>query len=267
MFFNERIQSLNRERGFLCLGLDPDPEKLPHGLSGINGLYTFCSEIVAACADSVVAIKPNLAFFEQFGFEGWQVLARLREQKPEHVLWILDAKRGDIGNTSKSYARALFDNLGADAITVSPYLGADSVQPFLTNPEKGVFLLALTSNPGSNDFQYYGEPPLWQTVIKKSSTWDTQNLGYVIGATRIEQLSQARELAGTRPFLIPGIGAQGGSLEAAIGDGLGNGKFPGVINISRAILYVSNSSDFAEKAAEAAQDWNRKIAHVITTTR
>lgn len=263
MTFNELIRNANHQRGYLCLGLDPDPEKLPAGLTGSDGLCRFCSEVISACSPYIVAVKPNLAFFEQFGSAGWKVLERLRGEAPVEILWVLDAKRGDIGNTAKSYARALFDGLGANAVTVNPYLGADSVTPFLTRSECGVFLLALTSNPGAKDFQYHGTPPLWKKVIESSKAWNNGNLGYVIGATREEELTEARQLAGDCPILIPGVGTQGGSLNAAVRDGLGNGKYTGLINLSRAILYASSGNDYASKAADAAKNWSMQINELI----
>ncbi len=263
MNFHDHIKQINHDRGYLCLGLDPDPEKLPAGLSGTDGLYTFCHNVLVACAPSIAAVKPNLAFFEQFGAPGWQVLDRLRANGPSDILWVFDAKRGDIGNTAKSYARALFDGLNADAVTVNPYLGTDSVTPFLSRDDRGVFLLALTSNSGAADFQYHGNPPLWQRVIEKSCEWDNNNLGFVVGATREEELADARMIAGSRPILIPGVGAQGGSLAAAVRDGLGNGKYTGLINLSRAILYASSAGDFADQAAKVAEQYNLQINELI----
>lgn len=262
--FNQRLFELNQKKGYLCLGLDPVQELMPTKFEGIKGIEKFCKEIINACAPFIVAVKANLAFFEQFGSDSFNILERVRSILPNDILWILDGKRGDIGNTSERYAKALFDILYADAITVNPYMGSDSVEPFLLNSEKGVFLLSLTSNQGANDFQYHGDPPLWKTVIMKSKQWDKENLGFVIGATKEDQIAEARKLVGHNPFLIPGIGAQGGSLEVAVRDGLGNGKFAGLINVSRGLMYASLNSDYAIASAHAAENYSKSIQSLMS---
>ncbi|MCX7836064.1 MAG: orotidine-5'-phosphate decarboxylase [bacterium] len=257
--FIEKLSRLNHTKGYLCLGLDPVQELMPTHYRGIKGVETFCIEMIQASAPYICAIKANLAYFEQFGADGIFMLERIKAHIPENTLWILDAKRGDIGNTSERYAKALFNILQADAVTVNPYLGKDSVEPFLNHSEKGVFLLALTSNQGAYDFQFHGNPPLWQQVILQSKNWGHSNLGYVIGATKTEELKIARALADEKPFLIPGIGAQGGSLEHAVRDGLQGGKVAGLINVARGILYASVETDYLTAAAKAAKQWYDEI--------
>jgi orotidine-5'-phosphate decarboxylase len=235
---------------YLCVGLDPDPQRIPASCgSGVAGMEAFCREIVAATADSAVAFKPNLAFFEAYGAAGWEACARIIADIPKSCLVIADAKRGDIGNTSGRYASALFDGLGADAVTVAPYMGEDSVRPFLDHgPGKWTVLLALTSNPGAQDFEFHGDPPLFERVIRRAIGWSgPDRLMFVVGATRPEQLARARALAPDHFFLVPGVGAQGGTLadvtEAGWAPGCGL-----LVNASRSILYASAGPDFAAAA-------------------
>ena len=234
----------------LCVGLDPEPEKLPAGV----GVFNFCKGIIGATYDLVCAYKPNIAFFEALGDEGFSVLKRVMGSVPKSIPIILDAKRGDIGNTAKAYARAAFDELGADAVTVNPYMGFDSLEPFIEYRDKGVFVLCRTSNPGAADFQSLdcGGKPLYQLVADKVETWNKYgNLGLVVGATQPDEIKIIRNAHPTLPLLIPGVGTQGGSLELAvkysnIGDGLG------IINVSRQVIYASRGPDFAATARAAA---------------
>jgi len=240
---------------YLCVGLDPDPSRIPASCgTGVAGMEAFCREIVAATAEFAVAFKPNLAFFEAYGAAGWEACARIIADIPETCLVIADAKRGDIGNTSGRYAAALFDGLGADAVTVAPYMGEDSVRPFLDHgPGKWTVLLALTSNPGAQDFEFYGDPPLYERVIRRAIGWaGPDRLMFVVGATRPELLAHARSLAPDHFFLVPGVGAQGGTLaevtEAGWAPGCGL-----LVNASRSVLYAASGADFAVAArAEAA---------------
>lgn len=244
------------ERGsYLCVGLDPDPARIPAVCgTGVAGMEAFCREIVAATADHALAFKPNLAFFEAYGAAGWEACARIIADIPKTCLVIADAKRGDIGNTSGRYAAALFDGLGADAVTVAPYMGEDSVRPFLDHgPGKWTVLLALTSNPGAQDFEFYGDPPLYERVIRRASGWaGPDRLMFVVGATRPDMLAHARTLAPEHFFLVPGVGAQGGTLAEVTEAGWAPGGGL-LVNASRSILYASAGADFAQAArAEAA---------------
>lgn len=255
----ELTQRMLKRRSVLCVGLDPDPSKIPAVLDGeADPVYAFCRAIVEATSPFSIAYKVNLAYFEQLGRGGWSSLWRLRDILPEKSLLIADAKRADIGPSSEAYARALLDELAFHAVTVNPYMGSDSVAPFLERAGAWTFLLALTSNPGAADFQLEGTPPLWQRVMTRSQTWDRQGeLGYVVGATRAEQFAEVRGLSPRAWLLVPGVGAQGGDLETVLQSGLSpivDGEGGGLlINASRSILYASSGSDFAEAAAKAAE--------------
>lgn len=251
MNFLTKINGARRHnQSCLCVGLDPELEKLPAGI----GVYEFCKGIIGATYDLVCAYKPNIAFFEALGAEGWTVLKTVIENVPKNIPVILDVKRGDIGNTAKAYARSAFDELGADAVTVNPYMGFDSLEPFIEYRDKGVFVLCRTSNPGAADFQSldFGGKLLYQLVADKVETWNKyKNLGLVVGATQPYELKVIREAHPTLPLLIPGVGTQGGSLELSVkygntGDGLG------IINVSRHVIYASSGPDFATAARAAA---------------
>jgi len=254
--FKEKLaQLIEKKNSLLCIGLDIDVEKCPAAvLSQDSPLFYFNKQIIDATADVAVAYKMNSAFYEAHGMAGWRALQETFDYLPSHVLKIADAKRGDIGNTSVKYARALFEELKADAITVNPLLGYDSVQPFIQFPDKGVFFLCLTSNAGSRDFQYFsdGRVTLYQTIAVKVKEWDTQgNCGLVVGATHPQELAAVRQLADV-PFLIPGIGAQGGDLELAVQYGTDQDGSMALFNSSRAIIYASAAADFAGAAREQA---------------
>lgn len=259
----ELIANIARKGSFLCVGLDPDIKKIPaHLLECENPLLEFCKAIVDATAPYCVAYKPNLAFFESQGVDGWiaieQTVKYIREKYPDQFI-IADAKRGDIGNTSTMYARAAFEHLGVDAITVAPYMGSDSVKPFLGYEGKWVILLALTSNPGSKDFQFSadeGGERLFEKVIRTSQQWASEEeMMYVVGATQGSMFEDIRKVAPKSFLLVPGVGAQGGSLEEVCRYGmLPNGECGLLVNSSRGIIYASSGEDFAEAAGKAAAE-------------
>lgn len=254
------IANIRNKKSFLCVGLDTDIKKLPgHIAVGPDPIFTFNKAIIDATAPYCVAYKPNLAFYESFGAEGWIALEKtvkyLRENYPDQFI-IADAKRGDIGNTSALYARAAFEHLGVDAVTVAPYMGADSVKPFLGYEGKWVVLLALTSNPGSKDFQMLetGEGKrLFERVIETSSDWaGPDEMMYVVGATQGRMFEDIRRVAPRSFLLVPGVGAQGGSLEEVCRYGMIPGECGLLVNSSRGIIYASGGVDFAEAAGTAA---------------
>lgn len=251
-FFEKLAIATRRHQSLLCVGLDPDPQRIPQGM----GVLEFNRAIIEATQDLVCAYKPNLAFYEALGVNGWRILRETVEAVPYYIPVIGDAKRGDIGNTAQAYARALFEELGFDAVTVNPYLGGDSVEPFLAYEDRCIFLLCRTSNPGGADFQSLLNAegvPLYETVARKALEWNTRgNLGLVVGATAPEELRRIRELCPQMPLLIPGVGAQGGDLEAAVGYGQDAQGAGIIINSSRQILYASSGNDFAEAARAAA---------------
>ncbi|HVN48240.1 MAG TPA: orotidine-5'-phosphate decarboxylase [Bacteroidota bacterium] len=257
MNFTERLQHIqSQQRSLLCIGLDTDEAKLPpHLRSEKNPVLEFNKRIIEATHDLACAYKPNLAFYEAMGERGIAALHETVTCIPKSVVTIGDAKRGDIGNTAERYARSLFDDFGFDAITVNPYMGFDSVEPFIINPEQGVFLLALTSNPGSKDFQRLkiGTKPLYEKVVRTAKKWNTQhNIGLVVGATHPSELKSIRIIVPDMPILIPGVGKQGGDLKSAITFGNNKQGRLAVINASRSILYASSGKDFAEAARAEA---------------
>lgn len=267
----ELITQIKAKRSFLCVGLDTDLAKIPnHLLKMDDPVFEFNKAIVDATQEFTVAYKPNLAFYEALGLKGWQSLEKtvkyIREKYPEQFL-IADAKRGDIGNTSKMYARAFFENLDFDAVTVAPYMGEDSVTPFLSYPDKWVILLALTSNKGAFDFQFMKEnnERLFEKVLKKSSEWgNPENMMYVVGATKAEELAQIRKIIPDHFLLVPGVGAQGGSLQAVAKYGM-NKDCGLLVNSSRGIIYASNREDFAQKAGVAAEAVQQEMEELLTS--
>lgn len=267
---DELIHEIFERKSFLCVGLDPDMDKLlKHLLTEANPIYAFNRAIIDATAPYCVAYKPNLAFYEQLGGSGMEAFELtvnyLREHYPHHLI-IADAKRGDIGNTSKMYARSFFGHYGVDAVTVAPYMGIDSVSPFLTYDSKWVVLLALTSNKGSLDFQLTesneGER-LFEKVLRVSSEWGSvDNMMYVVGATRGELIADVRKVVPDHFLLVPGVGAQGGSLQEVCRYGMT--KDCGLlVNSSRGILYASQGEDFAEAAGEAAKALQKEMALLL----
>ena len=254
------INQIKEKKSFLCVGLDTDITKIPEHLQGEEDpIFTFNKAIIEATEDLCVAYKPNIAFYESYGVKGWQSLQKTWEILPNNCFSIADAKRGDIGNTSKMYAQAFFDEsnsgMGFDSITIAPYMGKDSVTPFLEFDNKWAIVLALTSNEGSKDFQNFtnvAEKQLFEEVIDKVNTWGTpENLMYVVGATRGEGFIKIREHAPDHFLLVPGVGAQGGSLADVCKYGM-NKDCGILVNSTRGIIYASNGKDFAEKAREEA---------------
>ena len=256
MNFMEKLdKAVKKNQSLLCIGLDPDPARMPDKVS----IFEFNKAIIDATSDLVCAYKPNLAFYEALGISGLNDLKRTVQHIPDNIPVIADAKRGDIGNTAKAYATAIFSHFGFDASTVNPYLGFDSVEPFIEYSNKGVFILCRTSNPGSADFQELqcqtGKTtrPLFEIVALKASQWNTTgNIGLVIGATYPEELKSIRQSHPDMPLLIPGIGAQGGDLALAIRYGVDAQRKGIILNSSRQIIYASRGKDFSEAARHAA---------------
>jgi orotidine-5'-phosphate decarboxylase len=255
MNFIEKLQKATiKNQSLVCVGLDPDPKQMPDRI----GVYDFNKAIIDATSDLVCAYKPNLAFYEALGVEGMDALKRTVKSIPPEIPVIADGKRGDIGNTSKAYASALFDILGFDAATVNPYLGYDSVAPFIQYQDKGIFILCRTSNAGASDFQslicmYQNRTrPLYEVVAAKAEDWNKAgNIGLVVGATYPEELKLIREQHPKMPFLIPGVGAQGGDVALTIKYGVSPSGGRTIINSSRQIIYASRGSSFAEAARKA----------------
>jgi orotidine-5'-phosphate decarboxylase len=264
MNFSHHLRSIQRTSGsLLCIGLDTDPRRMPRILAGSRDAATeFNRRIIDATHDLVCAYKLNLAFYEAMGEPGRRCLKKTLAEIPDGIISIGDAKRGDIGNSAESYASSLFDDYRFTACTVSPYMGEDSVVPFLRNTERGVFILAVTSNPGAKDFQYLNVRgrPLYEQVIAKSRRWNTKkNCGLVVGATRPKELRRVRELAGNMPILIPGIGAQGGDLRSAVRFGTDGRGEMAIINASRSVIYASSGGDFAGAARSEAMKLRDEI--------
>ena len=263
----ELIEQIKTKKSFLCVGLDTDLKKIPqHLLNDNDAIYTFNKNIIDATAPYCVAYKPNLAFYEAFGIKGMiafeKTINYLNKYYPNHFI-IADAKRGDIGNTSKMYARTFFEEYDVDALTVAPYMGEDSVTPFLGYDGKWVILLALTSNKGSNDFQLTTDTEgerLFEKVIRKSQQWgNIDNMMYVVGATQGKMFEDIRKVAPESFLLVPGVGAQGGSLEEVCRYGMT--KDCGLlVNSSRGIIYASNGEDYAEVAAQKAKELQEQMA-------
>jgi orotidine-5'-phosphate decarboxylase len=277
-FFQKLARAVARNDSLLCVGLDPDPERLP---PGVDGLASFQRAIIEATADLVCAYKPNLAFYEALGEPGLRVLRDTLAAVPSDVPVIGDGKRGDVAHTARAYARAMFDHWGFDAVTVSPYLGADSLEPFLEREDRGIFLVCRTSNPGARDLQdlpvLIGEiggsapptRPLFEMVAQRAKEWNTRgNLGLVVGATYPEELGRLRDMCPQMTLLVPGVGAQGGDLEASLRRGLDADGGGLIINVSRQVLYASSGEDFAAAARQAAltvRDEIRRLRQVISS--
>jgi orotidine-5'-phosphate decarboxylase len=269
MKFIEKLLAASRENNsLLCVGLDPEPVRFPPQYLGVpaeESVLHFCRDIIDATAPYVCAFKPNVAFFEVMGAPGMAVFQEVIRAIPAHIPVIGDAKRGDIGNTAHNYASAFFDTYNCDALTVNPYLGRDSVEPFLAHRDKGIFLLCRTSNPGARDFQsllVQGADgilrPLYEVVAQQVQEWG-DNCGLVVGATYPAELKGIRELCPDLPLLIPGVGAQGGDLAAAVvagGDAQGE---KAIIAVSRAILYAGDGDEYASVAGKAARSLRDRI--------
>jgi orotidine-5'-phosphate decarboxylase len=263
-FIEKLTSTANRNKSLLCVGLDPVSERIP----GNIGILEFNKAIIDATADLVCAYKPNLAFYEVLGSEGLDILKQTVKYIPDDIPVIGDAKRGDIGNTAKTYAKAIFDNLNFDATTVNPYLGFDSIEPFIQYRDRGVFILCRTSNASAVDFQALrsetenGNLSLFEMVAFKAHEWNIYgNIGLVVGATYPEELKIIRQSYPDIPLLIPGIGTQGGDLASVVRYGVDAHGQKAIINSSRGIIYASKGKDFAQAARKAASSLRDQINH------
>jgi orotidine-5'-phosphate decarboxylase len=271
MTTQQLTEQIHLKKSFLCIGLDVDVTKIPkHLLAFEDPIFEFNKAIIDATHDLAVSYKPNTAFYEAYGIKGWQSLQKtidyLNENYPE-IFTIADAKRGDIGNTSSMYAKAFFEDLNFDSITVAPYMGKDSVEPFLAFDNKHTILLALTSNEGAFDFQteVMNGMPLYQKVLTTSQTWNNaHNLMYVVGATKAEYFADIRKIVPNNFLLVPGVGAQGGSLKEVCQYGMNN-AIGLLINSSRAIIYASNANDFATQARSEALKIQQEMEAILNT--
>ena len=266
------ISSIRSKQSFLCIGLDAELTKIPkHLLDTADPIFEFNKQIIDATRDYCVAYKPNLAFYESQGLKGWRSLQRTVKYIGKSHFTIADAKRGDIGNTGRLYAEAFFKKMSFDAVTVAPYMGSDSVQPFLQYRNKWAVVLALTSNEGSADFQRLtlnkGEKPLFEQVLLTSSQWgDHQNMMYVIGATHPEAFAQVRKIVPNHFLLVPGVGAQGGDLQKICVAGL-NKDVGLLVNSSRNIIFAGDGLDFAQKAADAAKKLQQEMEEILRSQK
>ena len=252
------VELIRSRKSFLCVGLDTDPSKLPTGVSALE----FNKAIIDATREFAVSYKPNLAFYEAMGRQGWDILEETVAYIGNEHFTIADAKRGDIGNTSSYYAKAFFETYGFDSITVAPYMGKDSVSPFLQFQDKWAIVLALTSNEGSKDFQTQkiGEEYLFEKVLRDVASWGTdENTMFVVGATKAESLAQIRQIIPNHFLLVPGVGAQGGSLQDVVKYGM-NSEVGLLVNASRSILYASSGADYASAAAAEAKKMQEEMA-------
>lgn len=271
----KRIELVNRIKSkgsFLCIGLDPDPKLMPSVLgTDPDAVFTFNKAIIDATAQYCIAYKPNTAFYECLGLKGWETLSAtiryIKDNYLDHFV-IADAKRGDIGNTSRMYARAFFEEMQVDAVTVAPYMGQDSVQPFLDYEGKWTVLLALTSNKSAEDFEMINDKNghcIYERVLRRSLRWGNPvNMMYVVGATRPEAFETIRKIVPRHFLLVPGVGAQGGSLEDVCKYGL-NDECGLIVNSSRAIIYASNGENYAQAAATKARNIACKMAEILRT--
>jgi orotidine-5'-phosphate decarboxylase len=281
MTTKQLIDQIKIKKSFLCVGLDVDLNKIPqHLLESEDPIFEFNKAIIDATHDLAVAYKPNTAFYEAYGIKGWMSLQKtihyINEQHPE-IFTIADAKRGDIGNTSSMYAKAFFEDLNFDSVTVAPYMGKDSVEPFLAFENKHTIMLALTSNEGAFDFQTLnvggtrgesersGVKELYKQVLETSKTWkNSENLMYVVGATKAEYFTEIRKIVPDSFLLVPGVGAQGGSLQEVCKYGM-NANVGLLVNSSRAIIYASSGTDFAGKAREEAVKMQQEMEAILAT--
>jgi len=264
----ELINQIKKKKSFLCIGLDADIKKIPtHLLELEDPIFEFNKQIIDASKDSCVAYKPNIAFYESMGVNGWISLQKTLDYIPKDIFTIADAKRGDIGNTSSMYARGFLENMNFDSVTVNPYMGSDSVTPFLEFKDKWAIVLALTSNKGGLNFQKIeGEngKKLFIQVLETSKEWGTvENMMYVVGATRAEELLEIRAIVPDHFLLVPGVGAQGGSLKDVAKYGL-NKDCGLLVNSSRGIIYSGNNVDFARKAKIEAQKLQQEMAVILS---
>jgi orotidine-5'-phosphate decarboxylase len=264
----ELITQIKKKKSFLCIGLDADIKKIPtHLLESEDPIFEFNKQIIDATKDLCVAYKPNIAFYESMGLSGWNSLQKTLDYIPNDIFTIADAKRGDIGNTSNMYARTFFENMNFDSVTVAPYMGSDSVTPFLEFEDKWAIVLALTSNKGGLDFQKIESKTgkqLFEQVLETSKDWGTdKNMMYVVGATRVEELLEIRAIVPNHFLLVPGVGAQGGNLKDVSKYGL-NTDCGLLVNSSRGIIYAGNDIDFAIKAKVEAQKLQQEMAVILS---
>ncbi|PZD79641.1 orotidine-5'-phosphate decarboxylase [Mesonia sp. K7] len=269
MNIKDLLQQIRKKKSFLCVGLDVDLDKIPsHLLQEEDPIFSFNKAIIDATHEFAVAYKPNTAFYEAYGIKGWKSLEKtityLNQNHPE-IFTIADAKRGDIGNTSAMYAKAFFEDLGFDSVTVAPYMGKDSIEPFLSFKDKHTIMLALTSNEGAFDFQTQkiGEQEVYQKVLETSKKWkNSENLMYVVGATKAEYFKEIRKIIPDSFLLVPGVGAQGGNLADVCKYGM-NKNVGLLINSSRGIIYASAEANFAEVAAEKAKELQQQMQQIL----
>ena len=264
----ELIIQIKKKQSFLCIGLDTDIEKVPNHLLELEDpIFEFNKQIIDMTKDFCVAYKPNIAFYESIGVNGWISLQKTLDYIPENIFTIADAKRGDIGNTSNMYAKAFFENMNFDSITVAPYMGSDSVTPFLEFENKWAIVLALTSNEGGFDFQTIkseNEKALFEEVLETSKKWGTvENMMYVVGATRAEQLTEIRNIIPNHFLLVPGVGVQGGNLRQVAKYGM-NSDCGLLVNSSRGIIYKGEGIGFAEKAREEVQKLQQEMTMLLS---
>jgi orotidine-5'-phosphate decarboxylase len=263
MTSNQLFEQIIKKKSYLCIGLDTDITKIPHHLlKEKDPVFEFNKQIIDATADFCVAYKPNTAFYESLGARGWESLQKTIEYIPKEFFTIADAKRGDIGNTSTMYAKAFFQNMNFDSVTVAPYMGSDSVKPFLEFKDKWVILLALTSNAGSQDLQEFkieNGSKVYEHILTKASEWGNKNnLMFVVGATKAIEFQNIRKMVPDHFLLVPGVGAQGGSLEEVSRYGM-NKSCGLLVNSSRAIIYASSNQDFASVAQKEAQKLQQEM--------
>lgn len=267
MHRNTLIQNIRDKNSYLCVGLDTDETKLPaHLRSSSKSIFEFNKQIIDATSDYCVSYKINTAFYEAMGMRGWEAMEQTVNYIPDTHFKIADAKRGDIGNTSAQYAKAFFETLPFDAITVAPYMGEDSIRPFLDYDDKWTIVLGLTSNKGANDFelQKMGDGFLYENVIKKVSSWgNPNNLMFVTGATQASQLASIREMVPDHFLLVPGIGFQGGSLQDVTSQGR-NADIGLLVNVSRAIIFASEDENFADEAKAIAMQYQSEMADLLS---
>lgn len=269
MNYDQLFEQIKKKRSFLCVGLDSDLAKLPEHILGCDDpVFEFNKAIIEATAPFTIAYKPNIAFYESRGVSGWKSLEKtvkyIKSHYPE-IFTIADAKRGDIGNTSEMYAKAFLQTLDFDSITVAPYMGEDSVTPFIKYPDKWVILLALTSNKGAFDLQFFEEDgvKLYEKVLSVSQNWgNKENMMYVVGATKAEMLEGIRKIVPDHFLLVPGVGAQGGSLEEVAKYGM-NARCGLIVNSSRGIIFADATENFAKRAGEEAEKLQRDMEHLL----
>lgn len=270
MTYQQLFEQIQKKKSFLCVGLDTDIEKIPSFLRGLDDpIFEFNKRIVDATNDLVIAYKPNLAFYEAHGTYGWKAFEKtvsyIKDKFPE-IMIIADAKRGDIGNTSKMYAKTFFETLSCDAVTVAPYMGSDSVTPFLEFENKWVIILALTSNKGAFDFQFTksNNVKLYEQVLETSAKWgNAENTMYVVGATKAEELANIRNIIPNHFLLVPGVGAQGGSLKDVFKNGK-NSHCGLIVNSSRGIIYADSTEKFDQIARSKAHDLQQQMSKLLS---